>query len=142
MDHGYPPTLLLAEDLRHPVVQAARSLAMVTIVDRVPVGWGGIAHAVGRLSWARGQILRAPLAGWVVTVTEIDVRADRGRMAKWCGTAPLPGWTRLIQRFVVGSQEEARGLCAAGVAMGRIVCGGGGVVYGEVGRMRGITAAR
>ena len=139
MDHGYLPVLLLAQDPRHPV--ACDILALGARAG-APPWWRGIVHGVGDPAWLLPRLIRAPLAAWVVTPTgpPSGWGAEAGRWA-WARralqTGPMPARTRLIRRFVVGSQEEARAL-AVGVAMGRIACARGEeirAVYTEVSRM-------
>lgn len=139
MDHGYLPVLLLAQDPLHPV--ACDILALGARAGAPPLRWRGIAHAVGDPAWLLPRLIRAPLAIWVVTPTgPFPPGSGPGRFSEIARTGPLPARTRLIRRFVVASQEEARGLAAAGVAMGRIACARGEeirAVYAEVARMAG-----
>ena len=132
MDHGCPPVLRLAEDLRPPVTP-------VTLM-----GWRGLIHATGSWGWLLRQIPRAPMAAWVATPRGPIPSAERGparaALALALRAGPLPIRARLIRRFVVESQEEARALARAGVAMGRIACAQGEEVrrvYLEVWRMAG-----
>ena len=82
---------------------------------------GRVVHLIGDSKSLFSGVLRSGLAAGVVVTPLGSLSGGLPRLDAFLHVAPLPWWTRRVHRFVLASQDEARALHRAGVALGRLV---------------------